>query len=65
MFYKKYKFVIPALVIFALLAALATHSIFSAYPAKAFAHLTVEVNPEITMTVDSNEKGSCVTGGRG
>jgi hypothetical protein len=56
MFSKKYRIVAPALVILLLLAVLLANSVFSAARAKAFAYITVEVNPEITMTVDSNDK---------
>ncbi|MBS3976140.1 MAG: hypothetical protein KGZ75_05355 [Syntrophomonadaceae bacterium] len=53
---KKFKLVIPVLVMFSLLAVFLAQSLSTAFAAKAFAHITVEVNPKLTMTVDSNEK---------
>jgi len=56
MFTKKYKIAVPILVILTMIAVIAAHSIFSASESKAFAYITVEVNPNLTLTVDSSEK---------
>jgi len=56
MFTKKYKIAVPILVILTMIAVIAAHSIFSPSESKAFAYITLEVNPNFTLTVDSNEK---------
>lgn len=56
MFTKKYKMAVPVLVMLAIIAVVAAHSIFSASETKAFAFITVEVNPNLTLTIDLNEK---------
>jgi len=56
MFTKKYKIAVPILVILTMIAVIGAHSIFSASESKAFAYITVEVNPNLTLTVDSSEK---------
>lgn len=56
MLLKKYKVLVPALIILSLIAAYATHSMFTTSTTEAFAHISFEVNPKITMTVDSSEE---------